>query len=417
MKNSLTIFHNGISFLRRQPADWKTTVLRTSLERLAYQTVFPYLSIYIVALGATATQLGMVNSIGMVIAGLFSPLIGWSIDRKGPKNPYLIGIGLLAVSYLTYSLAQTWPITIIAMIAYWLGYSTAIHSCATICGKCLINRDRATAMTVCESVAAGLLGMVGPMIGAWLVMRFGGINVTGIRPLFFAGLIITIGSFIIVLTRLSVRNWAETENARLNLFRDSLRIFKGNRYLKRWIVISAIMQLPLGMIMPFSQVFAHEIKGATEFILGAMVTGAALTSVTFAIPLGRLADNIGRKKALYIIIPLFWSSNLLLIWSPSPAFLIIAGILQGFYFIGGPLTSAIERELVPMGQLGRWIGINRFFRMSLNACMALVAGIIWDKIGPQYVFLVFICLDLVVRMPLLISLPETLYSRFELKGA
>jgi hypothetical protein len=93
---------NGVSFLKRQQRDWKVTVLRTSLDKLAYQMVFPYLSIYIVALGATGTQLGMVNSIGMIIAGLFGPFTGWFIDRIGPKKIYLIGIGFFSplLSYL-----------------------------------------------------------------------------------------------------------------------------------------------------------------------------------------------------------------------------------------------------------------------------------------------------------------------------
>jgi len=38
-------------FLEKQERDWKITVLRTSLDKFAYQIVFPYLSIYIVALG------------------------------------------------------------------------------------------------------------------------------------------------------------------------------------------------------------------------------------------------------------------------------------------------------------------------------------------------------------------------------
>ena len=51
------------------------------------------------------------------------------------------------------------------MVGYWLGYSTSIHSCATICGNCLVNRDRATGMPICETVAAGLLGVAGPIVG------------------------------------------------------------------------------------------------------------------------------------------------------------------------------------------------------------------------------------------------------------
>src|SRR5512135_1797358 len=113
----------GISFVKRQQRDWNVTVARTSLDRLAYQMVFPYLSLYIIALGATKTQLGIVTSIGMVIAGLIGPFTGWFIDRIGPKKIYLLGIGMLAVSYFTYGIAQHWILTIAAMAAYWIGTS------------------------------------------------------------------------------------------------------------------------------------------------------------------------------------------------------------------------------------------------------------------------------------------------------
>ena len=404
---------NGLSFLKRQHRDWKITVLRTSLDKLAYQMVFPYLSIYIVALGATGTQLGIVNGIGMVIAGLCGPFTGWFIDRIGPKKIYLIGIGLLAVSYLTYGLAQSWEVTVIAMIGYWLGFSTSNHSCATICGNCLVNRDRATGMLICETVAAGLLGMAGPMLATWLVTLYGGVNTAGIRPLFFSGLLITIGTFVIVLTQLSEQKWVTAGSQRPDLLKDISLVLKGGRHLKKWLVIGAISQLPLGLVFPFTQVFAYQIKGANELVLGAMVTGSALASILFAIPLGRLADRIGRKSVLYIAIPLFWISNLILIWATSTAFLVIAGILQGFYFIGAPVVAAIERELVPPEQMGRWVGINRFFKMVLSAIMALSAGVIWDRIGPQYIFILFVGIDLLIRLPLLISIPETLHGHFK----
>ena len=409
-------FGNGLSFLKRQQRDWKITVLRTSLDKLAYQMVFPYLSIYIVALGATGTQLGIVNSIGMIIAGFCGPFTGWLIDRIGPKKIYLIGIGFMAVSYLTYGLAKNWGVTIIAMVSYWLGFSTSSHSCATICGNCLVNRDRATGMLICETVAAGLLGMAGPMLATWLVTLYGGVNIDGIRPLFFSGLIITIGTFVVVLTQLSERTWVKAGSQRPIILKDISGVLKGGGHLKKWLVVASIAQLPLGMVFPFTQVFAYQIKGANEFVLGAMVTGSALTSIALAIPLGRLADRIGRKKMLYITIPLFWISNLLLILAPSPAFLVIAGILQGFYFIGASISAAIERELVPPEQMGRWIGINRFFKMLLGAFLALTAGIIWDQLGPKYIFILFMAIDLLIRMPLLISIPETLHNHFKPKA-
>ncbi len=406
---------NGISFLKRQQRDWKVTVARTSMDRLAYQMVFPYLSVYIVALGASATQLGIVNSIGMMIAGLLSPFTGWFIDRVGPKKIYLVGIIFTGACYLTYGLAQSWGTTIIAMIAYWLGYSTSIVSCATICGNCLVNRDRATGMMICETVTAGLLGMAGPIMATWLVSRLGGVNPNGIRPLFFSGLIITIATFVLVLTQLSNQKWTRV-CTKTSLSKEISQVFKAGRHLKRWIVIAAVTQLPIGMVFPFSQVFAYKVKGANEFILGAMVTGSALSSIVFAIPLGRLADRTGRKKVLFFTaIPLFLLSNLILISAPGPAFLALAGILQGFYFIGAPIAGAIERELVPAEHMGRWVGITRFSKMILSAILALAAGIIWDRFGPQYIFVTFIGIELLIRVPLLISIPETLNKRFQSK--
>jgi MFS family permease len=106
----------------------------------------------------------------------------------------------------------------------------------------------------------------------------------------------------------------------------------------------------------------------------------------------------------------------MLIFAPSPAFLVFAGILQGFYFIIVPISGAIERELVPADQMGRWIGMNRFCKMVLSACLAFIAGIIWDKFGPQYIFLTFVGIDLFIRLPLLISIQETLHSSIQLKN-
>jgi MFS family permease len=410
--NSLRLLSSkAVVFLKRQEWDWKITVIRTSLDRFAYQIVVPYLSLYIVALGATATELGIVNSFGMIAAGIIGPLTGWFIDRSGPKKIYLLGIGFLALSYLTYAIAQSWLITVFAMVAYWLGFSVSIHSCATICGNCLANEDRATGMTICETVAAGLLGMAGPMLGAWLVIVFGGVNAGGIRPLFFLSSIITAITFAIIWTQLSEKKGGMGRGIQPHLFRDLHQVLKGGQHLHRWLIIASLNSLPLAMVFPFSQVFAYEIKGANPFILGAMVTGSALTSIIFAIPLGRLADRVGRKRILYLTMPLFWGSNLMLIWATEPTFLLLAGILQGFYYIGAPVAAAMERELVPPEQMGRWLGIVRFFRMLVSAIVAVISGLIWDRIGPQYVFGVFIALDLILRAPLLIRMPETLRLR------
>jgi len=416
MANALTDFaEKGMIFFRELHRDWKVTALRSSIDRLLYQMVLPYLSIYTLALGATHTQLGLVNFIGMAVAGFISPFNGWLIDRIGTKAIYLIGIALLALSFLTYGVAQSWPIIIFALMAYWIGFTMSMHGCAVICGNSLNRHQRATAMSCCETLAIGLMGMMGPMLGAFLVTAFGGVNTSGIRPLFFIALAGTVGTFFLVKTQISNHRWGDSAASKPNFFAGIGHVFRQGRNLKRWLIVSSITYLPQGMVIPFTQVFAREAKGANEFVLGAMVTGFALTPLFLGIPLGRLSDCIGRKKVLYMVAPLFWASNLLLVWAPNSFFLIVSGVLLGFLSINLVITGAMTFEMVPPEQMGRWMGITRFCRMLLAAAAAYWAGTLMDTIGQQYVFLFVIALDILIRIPLLISTPETLAPRTSAK--
>lgn len=405
---TLTPVINSIRFLNKLPFEWKITAIRSSIFRFLYQMVFPYLSIYALALGATGTQLGIINSVGMGAAGLIGPFTGWLIDKYDTKRIYLVGIGVLAFSWLIYGVAQNWSTIIIAMLAYWLGYQVSMHSCGVVCGNSLHPANRVTAMSLCETIAPGLLGIAGPMLGAYLVVVFGGLNAEGIRPLFFISLVGTIASFFLILRHLPRRKFGNYSKGEFDSPLRMFRVFNQNRNLIKFTVISIVSFLPMGMILPFTQPFANEVKGANEFVLGAMVTGSAIIPLVFGIPSGRLADRIGRKKLLYITAPLFWASNLLLIWAPNSVFLIIAGILQGFLYINLVVTGAIQFELVEPEFMGRWLGIISFFRMLVAGVTSFIAGLIWDKIGPQYIFLIYMGLDILIRIPLLITLPETL---------
>jgi len=384
------------------------SALRSSLATLFYNIVAPYISLYTISLGASATQLGIVNSVGMAAAGLVAPFVGWIIDRHGVRRIYLVGIALLAGSYTIYGAAHGWQIAVLAMVIYWLGQGFSGQSCSTICGNSIRNEDRATAMSLCETLAAGVLGMLAPLIGAALVIRFGGVHAGGIRPLFFVSLAGTVGTFLLIYLLLPNRRWSSGASS-LGLLRDLRIVFKTGTKLGRWLVIDAIGFLPMGMVIPFAQPFAHELKGASELVLGLMITAFALTPLILGLPTGRIADRIGRKPVLYVTIPLSWLSSVALILAPNSTVLVLSGVLLGFFTISSVTAGAMAYELVPKAHMGRWLGLSRLTRMLLAAAAAYLAGWMWDQIGPQYVFLAVIALDVLIRMPLLMTMPETLH--------
>lgn len=407
------------AFWKAQQKDWRITVIRTSLERLGYKIILPYLTLYIVLLGATKTQLGLVTSLGLIASGLIGPYIGQVIDRHGPKKVYIVGILILAGGYLAFASAPVWQVAALGMFLHQLGGGVGGQSCATICGNCLANCDRAKGMLVCESLAAGVLGMVGPMISGWFLVNIMGVKDTptdpnSIRPLFLITLVITIISLLVVVFKLSFSRWTTSNSAvKRNVFKDAVAILKADKNCVKWIFMAIVGNMPVAMVVPYVQIFVAETKNASVTTLSGMVTATALTSVVCGYFFGILGDRFGRKKILSLTIGLYLVGLVLLVTTKSPFMLLTVGILQGFQEIGGPLAASIQNELVPHKVMGRWVGVVRFFSSMFSALMAALAGIIYDQLGGQWIFILYIACEICIRLPLLFSLPETLHHKVD----
>ncbi len=397
----------AIGFISRQKRDFKVTITRQAGHWFLYQMTLPYLSIYIVALGASKLQLGLINSIGLGVSAVASAFAGWLVDRYGVKRIYLSGIAMLVISSLVYALARDWTVAILAMLLFYIGFRTTGTSCGVVCAGSLPNEDRATGMNLCNAYGS-IFALIGPMVGAVVVTAFGGVNAVGIRPLYYISVAGYILLFLFVAKLLVGSKGRELRRGGAGFIENMTEVFRYGTHLKRWLIVSGLVYLQWTVLPIFAPLFAHEIKGAEQYVLGGMATAMALVSMLFGIPAGRLADRIGRKKVLYLLSPLYYASIILLILAPSPPFLVAAGAFQGFFMIGMTVSASVSAELVPLEQMGRWMGVLGFSRGLISVPGPLLGGIIWGVIRPEYLFLGAIALDLLIRIPLLISMPETL---------
>ncbi|MBQ9970263.1 MAG: MFS transporter [Oscillospiraceae bacterium] len=401
------------AFWKAQKPAWRVTVIRTSLERFGYKLVLPYLSLYVILMGATTTQLGLVTSLGLITAGLIGPWLGQQIDRHGPKKMYIFGIAVLILGYIAFGFAKVWQVAALGMFLHQMGQTLGGQSCANICGNCLTNCDRGKGVMVCETLAAGALGMLAPMLAGWIMVNI--MNVHGdvtdpnqVRPLFFITLICTVISLFVVIFKLDVRDWGTGLKTKHSVIKDGVAILKADINCVKWVFINSVSRLPNALVIPYLQLFASEVKGATAEELAIMTTAIALTSVLCGYMAGVIGDKIGRKKVLIALILLYCAGLLLLINLNDNRWLILVGILAGFQEIGAALGGSIQHELVPARIRGRWSGVNSLFGSMVSASMAALAGMFWDNLGPQWVFLIYIGFEMLLRIPLLVSLPETL---------
>lgn len=62
---------------------------------------------------------------------------------------------------------------------------------------------------------------------------------------------------------------------------------------------------------------------------------------------------------------------------------------------------------------GRWRGLIGLFTGLASIPAPVIGGLIWERLGPEWVFIAITAIDLLVRTPLLYSVPETLRNQRE----
>jgi len=408
-----TLAQRGIQFARRQTHNFKLMLGRRTLHGLATGLTTQYSSIYATLLGATPVQLGSLQSVGNAVGALAALPAGWFIDYSSLKNVFLLGTALLAASSLLYFAAPFWTWLYVAIIIYYLGSRITCTACTVTCAAALPNEGRATGRGLCRTLASPV-AIVTPLLAAWLISRFGGISVEGIRPLFAVQALIFGVIFLLLLIRLSAVRAPNGHGDRHKILSEFVQVFKQGPDVVRLMVVMGLMELPWTIAQPFMPVYAHDFKGANEFILGGIAMTSIVVPMLASIPLGRLADRHGRKKLLFAIAPLAYAANLFLIFAPVSGMgaslcLLIYGLLFGFNSIGMALASSMAAEIMPQEQMGRWIGVVGLFRGLLSIPAPMVGGLIWEHIGPQYVFIAAIAIDVCLRLPLLALTRETLH--------
>ena len=399
-------------FLFRQKYNYRVALIRSSLSTFLVNLSAQYDSIYASALGADSFQLGTIGSVGGAVSALVSAPLGWLMDRYSLKRLYILGVALMAGSVMTYALARDWQTIIAAAILFSVALRLTGTGCSVICADSVANRDRVTAQNLCVTIAS-LFSLLAPLIAAPLVTAFGGLTAQGIRPLYgfrFGGYVL-VCILLAVLLREPVRPLRDMRKSRPHFIEDFRRLFKSSKPLKRWIFVSTLTMFPTAMTAPFFQLFAHQVKGADQYLLGLMAAAAILVRLIFGIPLGRLADRIGRKKVIYILTPFWYASYLLLILFSSPVAMIFAGAFQTFFSICSGIISAMTMELVPVERMGRWTGLLGLFRGLVVIPAPLLGGLIWKHWDPLYVFVIPLLIDLLIKIPLLFTIPETLKSQ------
>ena len=132
----------------------------------------------------------------------------------------------------------------------------------------------------------------------------------------------------------------------------------------------------LFIVLPVLSVYAMELPGATEMLIGLTFAGYSLAQMALVIPFGWLSDKIGRKRSIVIGLGIFGAGSLVCAFSDSIYMLLFGRILQGAGAISA-VTSALISDIVreeqrtkAMAVVGMAIGLSTVLSMILGPIIA-----------------------------------------------
>lgn len=400
----------GVHFIGRQQEPFKVNLIRAASQSFLTHLIRQYQPIYILRLGATNFQLGLINSIGGIAGTVIAPPTGWLADKYGIRKVFLIATPLMVLGSMLFTVAWNWIAAIPALLLISLAEELLMIACPMVCGSYLKSEERATGKQLCDAIST-LPGLFAPMVAAILVARFGGLTAEGIRPLYYICAIGFLLNLVWVYVRYSDNLRNETQLALPRFVEDMKEVFERGNAVRSWLACLLFSSTSMYISLVYLPIYIAEVKHGNEFVVGSVATASLILPLFLAIAIGRFADTFGRKKSLYITISLYCLSILLLISAQNTPMLLVSGILQGFYTISAVTQGAITAELIHVSLLGRWYGIINIFRGIARITGPILGAVIWSVLGPNYVFFSIILLEVSNMAILWLKIPETLRPR------
>ena len=397
----------------------KAVIVGTGVHSWGQRLTSQYNLLYAANMGASAVELGLLNSVTGAVGSLASVPLGWATERYSVRRVLLLGYSLGALASLIYAIAGEWWMLIPAFILG--GKLVRIMPLTDIIIVSATEPEKRTEVMSLSRVIWGIINVFAPLAAGLTVAHFGGINTQGIRPLYYIQLVLTVIVFLYMLRTLkplrrSIRE-AGDSSTKESFMEDYREFFRGERWLKRWVLLRLVMQFGMSLALPFVPLWLVEVKGATPQMLGIMGTVGIMVSLVFQIPAGMLADRIGRKKVYFMFRSAAYLGTALLVLAPGPEYLVLVGLLGAIALgsgDGGGLASVgftpfitMFWEMVPPEKRGRWFGIEGLLNISTIPA-SMVGGFLWERGLMVEVLIIPVLLELLIVMPLLASIPDTL---------
>lgn len=339
-----------------------------------------FLPQYLVVLGAGTWGVAAYGALRDLLDAIYQYPGGWLADHLGRRRALMFFTSTAAVGYGIYLVAPTWEWILLGTFLVMAWDSLTLPALFAVVADTLPRNRRATGFGM-QSLLRRIPTIVAPPLGGAMVIHLG----------FAAGMDVGL-TLTVVLALLAVwlvaRFYREVQPTAgpsvpaIRLWREM------DPRLKRLLLADCLSRWAEGIPRVFVVLYVLNVLGISPLAFGWLIVLQRVTNVAVYLPLAPLSDRMNRKPFVLVTFAFFALFPLMLVTANGLVGAALAFFVAGLWEIGEPARKALIVDLAHETLRGRAIGMYYLLRNLSVFPTALVGGLIWSTLGPQFVFYV-----------------------------
>ena len=344
-----------------------------------------FLPIYILALGGGVLAIGLLQAMDNLLSALYSYPGGYLSDLIGTKRSLLIFNIVAMIGFSLVIVIPAWQAVLVGAVLFISWSAISLPATMSLMYKVLPQNKRTMGVSV-HSLTRRIPMALGPLIGGLFIGIWG--EQIGVRMAFGAALIMAFAALLLqqvmIEDDLPEKN-AATDTCNLAPEKNSIKLLRlMNPAMKRLLVTDILIrfceQIPYAFVVVWCMKAISQPISALQF--GFLTTGEMVSAILVYIPVAYLADKSTKKPFILMTFVFFTLFPLMLLFSHSFEWLVMAFILRGLKEFGEPTRKALIMDLAPDNCKAGMFGLYYLIRDIFVSVAALGGAFLW-QISPQ----------------------------------
>ena len=310
---------------------------------------------YIETLGGGILIIGLFDALQTFLGAIYAYPGGWLTDRWGQRKSLLLFSAISIAGYVLVLVWQSWLALLLGSFLFLAWSALSLPATFSVIATSL-QSSRHTMGVGVQSMVRRVPMMLGPLIGGWLLTRFGWTD--GVRyalSLCIAMSLLTAVFQWFMFEDDSSRRRGDESQTKSSVRDSSRRLLQSDAAtisflgivksftpgLKELLVSDILIRFCERIPYAFIILWAMDSGGLTAQQFSYLVAFEMVTAMLCYIPVAHLADKYGRRPFVLITFVFFTLFPVTLLWAHNFAWLALAFVVRGLKEFGEPARKAL----------------------------------------------------------------------------